>query len=782
MQFSSDFATIQTWLEQTNEYLSIRKSDNNFPNGPVYDLRQELSRIKVDGTFFTESELFRLRKTLHSAAEICNFFNDDNSAKFPQLKSLADNLTPFPEILSLIDSVIDKFGNVKDNASPELMRLRKQMASISGSVNSIMQRLLARYKAEGVVDKDCNPAIRDGRLVIPVQPMHKRQVRGIVHDESATGKTFFIEPEEIVETNNRIREIEADIKREITRILISVADRIRPELPELLALHQIIGWFDFIRAKVIFAEETNASMPNIGDTQEIEWYNAVHPVLFLTLEKTGKKVVPLSIKLDKKTHILLISGPNAGGKSVCLKTVGIVQYMLQCGVLPPANDNSHFGIFNDFFIDIGDEQSIENELSTYSSHLANMNYFMRHGSEKSLILIDEFGGGTEPQIGGAIAQAILKSLNEKGVFAIITTHYQNLKTFAGETDGIVNGAMLYDRTKMQPLFQLSIGMPGSSFAIEIAKKIGLPADVVDYAKNLVGSDYVDMDKYLLDIARDKRYWQNKRQDIRVEKKKLEALTEKYEADIRQLLNDRKAILQEAKTEAKEILSKSNASIENAIHEIKKVQAEKEKTKKIRKELDELKLKLDDTSATPASEKATKLTEKLRKVQRYGKTKQQEQPAPKESLKIGDTVTIDGSNSVGEIIELKGSQAVVAVGIFKSSIPVEKLQKTMRKATSSQKKSFVSATTSDAIRNRQLHFKQELDVRGMRTDEALQAVSYFIDDALQFNIKQVRILHGTGYGILRQRIREYLDTVQGVASYRDEHVQFGGAGITVVSFE
>ena len=310
----------------------------------------------------------------------------------------------------------------------------------------------------------------------------------------------------------------------------------------------------------------------------------------------------------------------------------------------------------------------------------------------------------------------------------------------------------------------------------------MPADVVDYAKNLVGSDYVDMDKYLLDIARDKRYWQNKRQDIRVEKKKLEALTEKYEADIRQLLNDRKAILQEAKTEAKEILSKSNASIENAIHEIKKVQAEKEKTKKIRKELDELKLKLDDTYATPASEKATKLTEKLRKVQRYGKTKQQEQPAPKESLKIGDTVTIDGSNSVGEIIELKGSQAVVAVGIFKSSIPVEKLQKTMRKATSSQKKSFVSATTSDAIRNRQLHFKQELDVRGMRTDEALQAVSYFIDDALQFNIKQVRILHGTGYGILRQRIREYLDTVQGVASYRDEHVQFGGAGITVVSFE
>ena len=782
MQFSSDFATIQTWLEQTNEYLSIRKSDNNFPNGPVYDLRQELSRIKVDGTFFTESELFRLRKTLHSAAEICNFFNDDNSAKFPQLKSLADNLTPFPEILSLIDSVIDKFGNVKDNASPELMRLRKQIASISGSVNSIMQRLLARYKAEGVVDKDCNPAIRDGRLVIPVQPMHKRQVHGIVHDESATGKTFFIEPEEIVETNNRIREIEADIKREITRILISVADRIRPELPELLALHQIIGWFDFIRAKAIFAEETNASMPNIGDTQEIEWYNAVHPVLFLTLEKTGKKVVPLSIKLDKKTHILLISGPNAGGKSVCLKTVGIVQYMLQCGVLPPVNDNSHFGIFNDFFIDIGDEQSIENELSTYSSHLANMNYFMRHGSEKSLILIDEFGGGTEPQIGGAIAQAILKSLNEKGVFAIITTHYQNLKTFAGETDGIVKDPVVSDRTRKQPWTQVTSGMRGSSFTIKKKKKIGLPADVVDYAKNLVGSDYVDMDKYLLDIARDKRYWQNKRQDIRVEKKKLEALTEKYEADIRQLLNDRKAILQEAKTEAKEILSKSNASIENAIHEIKKVQAEKEKTKKIRKELDELKLKLDDTSATPASEKATKLTEKLRKVQRYGKTKQQEQPAPKESLKIGDTVTIDGSNSVGEIIELKGSQAVVAVGIFKSSIPVEKLQKTMRKATSSQKKSFVSATTSDAIRNRQLHFKQELDVRGMRTDEALQAVSYFIDDALQFNIKQVRILHGTGYGILRQRIREYLDTVQGVASYRDEHVQLGGAGITIVSFE
>lgn len=782
MTFSNNYRLIVNSLSQTNEYLSIIKSTNDFPNGSIFDLRESLLKIKAAGSFLTETELYQLGKTLVSAAEICDYFTEEKSAAYPLLKQIADSLLCFPEISRHIDSILDKFGNIKDNASPELQQLRRKLLSVSSSVNGMMQRVISRYKQNGMLDKDCTPSIRDGRLVIPVAPMHKRAVKGIVHDESATGKTFFIEPEEIVEANNQIRELEADIHKEIVRILIMTADIIRPHLDDLTVFYQTIGVFDFIRAKALFANEIDATMPQISQKPEIEWYNAVHPVLFMTLSKLGKNVVPLSIQLDNKNHILLISGPNAGGKSVCLKTVGVVQYMFQCGILPPVYSNSHFGIFDNIFIDIGDEQSIENELSTYSSHLSNMNYFMRHSNSKTLLLIDEFGGGTEPQIGGAIAQAILKKLNDSSSFGVITTHYQNLKNFANETDGIVNGAMLYDRNLMQPLFQLSIGTPGSSFAIEIARKIGIPSDVISYAEDIVGSDYINMDKYLLDIARDRRYWQNKRQDVRLQRKKLEALVEKYETDIQKLVVERREIIKEAKSEAKEILSHSNASIENAIHEIKKVQAEKERTKEVRRQIDDLKKRLLTESETvETSEKLKELSAKLdKRHKKRDKASSSPQIKAEEPLSVGDTVTVDGSNSVGEIIAIEGKNATVAMGLFKSRVPLSKLKKTIRKATAAtQTASFVSSSTSDNMRSRQLEFKQEIDVRGMRADEALQAVSYFIDDAVQFNIKQIRILHGTGYGILRQRIREYLNTVPDVKSYRDEHVQFGGAGITVV---
>lgn len=782
MTFSNNYRLIVNSLSQTNEYLSIIKSTNDFPNGSIFDLRESLLKIKAAGSFLTETELYQLGKTLVSAAEICDYFTEEKSAAYPLLKQIADSLMCFPEISRHIDSILDKFGNIKDNASPELQQLRRKLLSVSSSVNGMMQRVISRYKQNGMLDKDCTPSIRDGRLVIPVAPMHKRAVKGIVHDESATGKTFFIEPEEIVEANNQIRELEADIHKEIVRILIMTADIIRPHLDDLTVFYQTIGVFDFIRAKALFANEIDATMPQISQKPEIEWYNAVHPVLFMTLNKLGKNVVPLSIQLDNKNHILLISGPNAGGKSVCLKTVGVVQYMFQCGILPPVYSNSHFGIFDNIFIDIGDEQSIENELSTYSSHLSNMNYFMRHSNSKTLLLIDEFGGGTEPQIGGAIAQAFLKKLNDSGSFGVITTHYQNLKNFANETDGIVNGAMLYDRNLMQPLFQLSIGTPGSSFAIEIARKIGIPSDVISYAEDIVGSDYINMDKYLLDIARDRRYWQNKRQDVRLQRKKLETLVEKYETDIQKLVVERREIIKEAKSEAKEILSHSNASIENAIHEIKKVQAEKERTKEVRRQIDDLKKRLSTEGETvESSEKLKELSAKLdKRHKKRDKASSSPQIKAEEPLFVGDTVTVDGSNSVGEIIAIEGKNATVAMGLFKSKVPLSKLKKTIRKATAAtQTASFVSSSTSDNMRSRQLEFKQEIDVRGMRADEALQAVSYFIDDAVQFNIKQIRILHGTGYGILRQRIREYLNTVPDVKSYRDEHVQFGGAGITVV---
>ncbi len=784
MNFSSDFGQVLTQLQQTNEYLTILNTGEDFPNGNIYDLREELGRVRIIGAYLTEAELFQLGQTLSTAADICAFFTEERSNKFPQLRKIAEEVTTFPEILRIITAAIDKFGNMKDNASPTLMELKRSLQSTASSVNGMMQRIISQCKQEGFLEKDSSPVVRDGRLVIPVSPMHKRKIKGIVHDESATGKTIFIEPAEIVEANNRIRELEADIRREIIRILTEITDKIRPSLGDLFALYKIIGIFDFIRAKAIFAQEINATLPHISDTQEIEWYNAIHPMLFVTLKKLNKEVVPLTIKLDKENHILLISGPNAGGKSVCLKTVGIVQYMLQCGILPPVYSNSHFGIFDNLFIDIGDEQSIENELSTYSSHLSNMKFFMQKGNAKSLILIDEFGGGTEPQIGGAIAQAILHKLNDAGIFGVITTHYQNLKNFANDTPGIVNGAMLYDRHLMKPLFQLSVGNPGSSFAVEIARKIGIPADVIDEAESIVGSDYINTNKYLLDIARDRKYWENKRQDIRIERKKLESLVARYENDIERLKIERNLILKEAKTEAKEIISSSNASIENAIHEIKKAQAEKERTKEIRKQIEELKTRLaNDNTDSESSAKLDELSAKIRKKKHKHEKQVSVQPQAEEKpLAVGDSVTIDGSNSVGEIIEINGKNAIVTFGIFKSTVQLSKLKRTLRKATATtaQKDSFISSSTTDDMRKRQLNFKQEIDVRGMRADEAIQAVSYFIDDATQFNIKQVRILHGTGYGILRQRIREYLNTVPSVKSFKDEHVQFGGAGITVVT--
>ena len=783
MNFSSDFGQVLTQLQQTNEYLTILNTGEDFPNGNIYDLREELGRVRIIGAYLTETELFQLGQTLSAAADICAFFTEERSNKFPQLKKIADEVTTFPEILRIITSAIDKFGNMKDNASPTLMELKRSLQMTASSVNGMMQRIMSQCKQEGFLEKDSSPVVRDGRLVIPVSPMHKRKIKGIVHDESATGKTIFIEPAEIVEANNRIRELEADIRREIIRILTEITDKIRPSLSDLFALYKIIGIFDFIRAKASFAQEINATLPHVSETQEIEWYNAIHPMLFVTLKKLNKEVVPLTIKLDKENHILLISGPNAGGKSVCLKTVGIVQYMLQCGILPPVYSNSHFGIFENLFIDIGDEQSIENELSTYSSHLSNMKFFMQKGNAKSLILIDEFGGGTEPQIGGAIAQAILHKLNDAGIFGVITTHYQNLKNFANDTSGIVNGAMLYDRHLMKPLFQLSVGNPGSSFAVEIARKIGIPADVIDEAESIVGSDYINMDKYLLDIARDRKYWENKRQDIRIERKKLENLVARYESDIERLKLERHQILKEAKSEAKEIISSSNASIENAIHEIKKAQAEKERTKEIRKQIEELKSRLaNDETDSESSAKLDELSAKIRKKKHKHEKPTAAQPQTEEKpLAVGDSVTIDGSSSVGEIIEINGKNAIVTFGIFKSTVQLSKLKRTLRKATSTAAKdSFISSSTTDEMRNKQLNFKQDIDVRGMRADEAIQAVSYFIDDATQFNIKQVRILHGTGYGILRQRIREYLNTVPSIKSFKDEHVQFGGAGITVVT--
>ena len=790
MSFSRNIDEVMLWLNQTNEFLKILESKRDFPVSFYFDLRPTLKAIAVPGSHISTTNLFELQRALATIADILKFFQthgDDEPAQepYPNLKKLSQGMESFPEITQEISRVLDKNGNVKDNASPLLSELRRAIASATASVTGIMRKVIARGKQEGFLDKETAPSMRDGRLVIPVSPMHKRKIHGIVHDESATGKTIFIEPEEIVEVNNRIREAQGEERREIVRILTEITSLIRPHSQQLIKTFNILGIFDFIRAKALFAQTVDAQLPHVQKSPHIELFHAVHPALLLSLREQGKEVVPLNMELNSEQRILLISGPNAGGKSVCLKTVGVVQYMMQCGVLPTVYYNSHMGIFNDIFIDIGDQQSLEDDLSTYSSHLQNMKTFLTRGGKNSLILIDEFGSGTEPQIGGAIAQAILEQLNRSRVMGVITTHYQNLKHFADETPGIINGAMLYDRQLMQPLFQLSVGYPGSSFAIEIARKTGLPREVIDKAQEIVGSDYVNMDKYLLDIVRDRKYWENKRYDIHQKEKKLNAIAEQYNEKLEKLNSEYKAILKQAKSEAADIIAQSNSRVEKTIKDIKETQAHKEKTKLVRRQLEDFKKRLEMDDDAPASPHFKPLVAPQKRKEQPKKKQQQQsatQSLKEHKLAKGDNVILKGGGStVGTIIDIDEKYAIVAFGSLKTRVESSRLELTLRKSTVREKPSITTATANE-IRERQLRFKSEIDVRGMRADEAIQAVTYFIDDAIQFTYKTVRILHGTGTGALREAIRQYLNTVSGVVSYHDEHVQLGGAGITVVNLE
>lgn len=780
MCFSSDYEVVLDLVNQTAEFVRILQEEDDFPVSNYYDVRDCLRKIAVEGTYLTSAELFDLRRSVETIGLLVRFFNNKEEEQYYYLKKLAGDVFVFPELLALIDRILDKFGQVKDNASPQLLEIRREMLAVQSSISRSLQGILRQAQSDGFVDKDVNPTMRDGRLVIPVSPAFKRKIKGIVHDESATGKTVFIEPEVVVEANNKIRELESRERREVIRILTSVTNEIRPRVDELFFSYEFLAQIDFIRAKALFAVQTNSVLPVTENRVVVDWYHAVHPLLFLSHQRQGKSVVPLDITLDKGDRILLISGPNAGGKSVCLKTVGLLQYMFQCGMLVPMAEGSHIGFFEKIFIDIGDEQSIENDLSTYSSHLTNMKFFVKNCNAKTILLIDEFGGGTEPQIGGAIAESLLDHFNDKQAFGVITTHYTNLKHFATETEGIVNGAMLYDRHLMQPLFRLEIGNPGSSFAIEIARKIGLPESVIAEASEKVGADYINMDKYLQDIARDKRYWETKRQNIRQKEKRIEELEAKYESELSAINAQRKEVVRQAKSESKQMLEQANAMIENTIRKIKEAQAEKEKTKEIRKEFERFKSENSDDANVPENSIDKKIAKLKEKQRQKGQGPQSKELA---ALKIGDNVRIKGQNGAGEIIELQGKNAVVAFGMLKTSVKVDKLERVSKTQIKKEMKrsSFVSVDTTEDIRQRSLNFKREIDVRGMRGDEALQAVQYFVDDALILNVDRIRILHGTGTGALRQIIREYLNTVHGVSSFHDEHVQFGGAGITVVEF-
>jgi len=784
MAFSSQYETIRKQLYQTDEFVHILQEEERFPSDCFFDVREALKKIRIEGTYLLKKELFDIRRSLETIHTIVHFFRSKEENRYPHLQELAADVATFPRFTKQIDAILDPFGEIKDNASPELSNIRKQLTQTANSISKILNGILRSAQSEGLVEKDVMPTMRDGRLVIPISPAFKRKLKGIVHDESASGKTVFIEPAEVVEANNKIRELENEEKREIVRILTAITILIRPEIQEILQSYQFLAEIDFIRAKALLTMNIDACLPIIEDKQQIDWIQAIHPLLYLSHQKQNKPVVPLDIELNaEKGRLLLISGPNAGGKSVCLKTVGLLQYMLQCGMPVPFKDHSRAGIFKDIFIDIGDEQSIENDLSTYSSHLTNMKFMMKNADSRSLILIDEFGSGTEPQIGGAIAEAVLHCFNEKQSFGIITTHYQNLKTFAENHDGVINGAMLFDREKMQPLFILSIGQPGSSFAIEIARKIGLPEKVIEQASAIVGKDYLDMDKYLQDIARDKRYWESKRQNIRQQEKRLEELNEQYQSRLEIIENQRKEIISQAKADAERLLSATNAVIEKTIREIKEVQAEKEKTKEVRKSMDEFRQSIEKGERIKVHDKGYKVKGEGFKV----KNERKKHPVPlafNPLLEIGDLVRIKGQQTTGQVIDIKDKTAIVAFGSLKTKIKPELLEK-IGKNQPKKETINIQAIHSTGIgiqSDKKLHFKPEIDIRGMRGEEALQAIIYYIDDAIQCNAGRVRILHGTGTGALRQIIREYLKTVQGIKSFHDEHVQFGGTGITVVELE
>lgn len=794
MNFSDSFNEIEERLNQTNEFVRIIQEEDSFPAQYFFDVRPSLKRIRVEGMYLDEQELFDLRRSLETIRDIIRFLSsedEEENSPYPNLKKLAGDIAVFPQLITRINGILNQYGKIKDNASQDLLRIRRELASTTSGISRSLNAILRSAQSEGYVDKDVAPTMRDGRLVIPVAPGLKRKIKGIVHDESSSGKTVFIEPAEVVEANNRIRELEGEERREIIRILTSFSDTLRPSVPDILQSYEFLAEVDFIRAKAYFALQTNSLKPALESEPLIDWTMAIHPLLQMSLAKHGKKVVPLDIELNSKQRILIISGPNAGGKSVCLKTVGLLQYMLQCGLLIPLHERSHAGIFGSIFIDIGDEQSIEDDLSTYSSHLTNMKIMMKSCDERSIILIDEFGGGTEPQIGGAIAEAVLKRFNHKKTFGVITTHYQNLKHFAEDHEGVVNGAMLYDRHLMQALFQLQIGNPGSSFAVEIARKIGLPEDVIADASAIVGSEYINADKYLQDIVRDKRYWEGKRQTIRQREKHMEEVIAKYEADIQELDKSRKEIIRKAKEDAERLLQESNAKIENTIRTIKEAQAEKEKTRIARQELNEFRESMEDIEKKNTEEKIARRMEKLREKQNRKKERKDKsleiQPKPQtpktESIEIGCQVKMKGQSSIGDVLEINGKNVVVAFGMIKTTVKLDRLERV--KPSNSQpkntntKSTFVSSQTQDSVYEKKLGFKQDIDVRGMRGDEAIQAVTYFIDDAILLGIARVRILHGTGTGILRTLIRDYLKTVPGIAHFQDEHVQLGGAGITVV---
>jgi len=785
IRFSAKTEIIQRLLAQTNEFMQIVSLGGRFPTSDYFDLRPELSRVKTPGTFIEQEQLFDLKASLKVIVEILHFFDVSEDDDYPELKKIVNEVFVPDNLLSQAERIIDDKGEIRDNASERLSEIRNQMASKNRQVLRETKRAFEKAKKLGYVPDNTEMTIRNGRSVIPLRVSDKRAIGGFIHDESATGQTVFVEPAESFELSNQIRELENEERREIIKILTEFTDLLRPYIHELIGAYRFLGIMDFIRAKALFSSKIKAVIPVFSKGNSFEIKTAVHPLLWLSHSKIDKEVVPLDLNLSDENRILLISGPNAGGKSVCLKTTGLLQYMFQCGLPIPVSPNSEFRVFKNLFIDIGDEQSIENDLSTYSSHLMNMKFFLRNANSETLFLIDEFGTGTEPQLGGSIAEATLEQLNEKKAYGVITTHYTNLKLKADKTEGLINGAMLFDSKAMQPLYKLQIGKPGSSFAFEIAKKIGFPNYVLNRAKKKSGGKHVRFDQQLQQLETDKILLQRKQQKVDSVDDQLSKTVEKYTDLLSKLEKEKKQIIADAKQEALRIIEESNRAVEKTIREIKEANAEKDKTREAREKLTEKKEVLRKEIDQKTNFKKQSQKSKTKKPKTETQKPKPEIPRTEYANRkpvAGDWVKIKDTDIKGELISVSGKDALVNVNSVKLKTKYNKLEITQRPKTSSKPyKSPYSGIAAD-INKKVANFKLELDIRGMRVDEALSELQRYIDDAILISVKEVSILHGKGNGVLRPIIREYLQAIDEIQHFGDASLETGGAGITRVEFE
>ena len=805
-EFSTRPREIRRRLLLTDEMRLIVMFEDGFPTGGFVDCVPMLEILRSEGAFIDLPGLGKLRTMLQTLGRIGRFFASVKDGVYPNLASVASGIALFPEVESRIDGILDRYGAVKDTASDALYDIRKSLHDKEGAISRRANSILRQAQNDGLADSDAVVNVRDGKMLIPVSSSNKRKIAGFIYDQSASGKTTFIEPAEIVELENEITELRMAESREIARILQEFSDFVRPFVPALLQGAVIMGEMDFLVAKAQTALDYIAGMPLLSDDGQMNLRKARHPLLERTLRAEGKEIVPLTVTLTPEKHILLISGPNAGGKSVCLKTVGLLQYMFQWGMLIPTSETSEMPVFDSIMVDIGDGQSIDNDLSTYSAFLAQMREMLAKADSKTLVLIDEFGSGTEPAAGGAIAEAILARLDSRGVYGVITTHYTNLKLYASGDNGVVNGAMQFDAARIAPLFKLEQGYPGNSFAFEMARKMGLPEDVVADAETRAGEAYVDIERNLRRIAKGRRALDEKLQKIRHTDKTLENITDRYQKELEGIKQKKKEILDDARKEAEEIVKGANRKVETTIRTIKESQADKQRTREARAELQEFMSALTQSSRERQDYVDSKLQqlEERQRRRTSGKLKRMDEAQRaaaeaeeaerkrleafrKAPLKVGEKVRIKDGGMVGEVALVSNKAVTVAIGNITSKMPLDKVERISsneyKAASRTQARQAVISTVQDsAITERKLSFSPELDVRGARVDEALQTVMHYVDDAIMLDMHSVRIIHGKGTGALREEIQKYLRTVPGVASVADENIRFGGTGVTIVTLD